>query len=67
MSSLEECLFSSTAILKSDSWFFALESYEFFTYFWILTPYHIYDLEMFPPIPEVVSFGDFHYFLLGVL
>ena len=61
MSFLEKCLLSSSAILKSDSLLFLLWVVWILYIFWILTPYQIYDLKVFPPIPDVVLLGDFQY------
>ena len=35
---------------------FAVELHEFLIYFWILTPYLIYDLQIFPPFYFVDCF-----------
>ena len=53
MSSFKKCLFRS-AHFKIFTWIFfcvcvwcCIELYEFFLYFWILSPYQIYDLQVF--------------------
>ena len=53
MSSLEKCLFMSSALLLIVFWggfFLDTEFYELFIYFSIITPYLAYNLQIFSPI-----------------